>query len=145
MSFRFHCHSPFLIDVIPSAARNHGFCRRQQKPRSLTLLETTDPYAVFRSADCKALRNSEASLIGGWQEEPEQRTANDLPDVNMGKFGMVAANAGGRFSATAWLASSRSVLLLKPNRAIATLAKAPADSTASWSSITTTCTELSRK
>jgi hypothetical protein len=39
--------------------------------------------------------------MGGWQEKPEHRTAKAFPDFNSGKFGMVAASAGGRFAATA--------------------------------------------
>jgi hypothetical protein len=53
------------------------------------------------SADSSAFRNSAGSITGGWQAIPEHRTANDSPEFNCGKFGIVAASAGGRFPATA--------------------------------------------
>jgi hypothetical protein len=54
----------------------------------------------WRRAVCNACRNTAASLMGGWQLDPEHSTANDFPDPNRGRPGSVEASAGGRFSAT---------------------------------------------
>src|SRR5580692_5582083 len=76
--------------------------------------------AFFSSARSSWRLSSAGSDTGGWQAEPEQRTANDLPDFSCGRLGMVAARAGGRFLATASFGVRRSVLLLKANAAVAT-------------------------
>jgi len=41
--------------------------------------------------------------MGGWQLNPEQRTAADFPGVPAARWGIVSASAGARFGATASL------------------------------------------
>src|ERR1700751_4111837 len=96
-------------------------------------------------AGSSPLRNSSGSAKGGWQVNPEHKTANGLPEFNCGRFGIVAASAGGRLPATAWFNESWSTLLLKANGADATLASAEAVASDHLSAITTTCTEGSNQ
>jgi hypothetical protein len=70
--------------------------------------------------DPRAAAKSSGSKIGGWQENPEHNTANDrgspkewLSLLSAGKFGIVFANAGGRFSATVLSASRRNIAVPK--------------------------------
>src|SRR5580698_2125942 len=71
--------------------------------------------AAGRTRDTIARVSSTASKIGGWQVNPEHTTANDRPPCSAGRFGIVSAKAGGRFSATALSASNRRTAVPKPS------------------------------
>ena len=65
------------------------------------------------------LRNSAGSLIGGWQVKFAHRMATLLPSLVDGRFGIVAASAGGRFCATALLAGMEIAALFSAEPATA--------------------------
>ena len=50
---------------------------------------------------CRLRPRAAASKTGGWQVNPEQRTAKERFSFRAGRLGMVWAKAGGRFCGTA--------------------------------------------
>src|SRR5215469_12896351 len=87
-------------------------------------------------ASWTAAASTTGSSIGGWQEKLLQTNANDLLPRRLGRFGMVSANAGGKFWATASLSVRRTTDRFARYNGMVALNNASALSS---SPMTTTC------